>query len=738
MKVLNLFISLAKSSSILRVTALRAVIAVIVVTVAPIVEPVFAVHSFAQTTADSAHAHDGIRYGIVGMGVYNRHTAQFLNLPGTTSKQREDVSLVFGSQSGIGFGFGAGGFVEIPLLRWLNLDIRGSYLQHGGTMYSALDSLLLGRRDGTGAAGLIRREFQASLASVGVEALLAFNPIGSLNLYAGIRAEWAVAKTYKQVEVLIAPSDGIFETGQRTRNELSGTLPQVRNYGVANMNTELVAGVGYEFPLQPSAAWTIEPTAFYARQMNSVVQNLAADEFWRIDALRAGVALRYYPVREARFDAQAFKVQQLVTLEKQIMQERTKIQAELHELRQAGVLVKLPAPVGVMADGSVVEQPTVRVEEFRSNVFVQLLPHIFFNEQSSVLPARYQRISASDRKNYSFAKLVTLPAPDVHFHLLNIVGKRLQDKPEARVTLTGYNVGAKEEKNPRNFARQRAEAVSDYLQDVWKVAASRITVKEQTITDAAASTAETQADGRRVDIASDDVSVLQPLTLDNVYRTVTPPALRYTLDISAGAGLKQWSLEMSQLEGNEVRTLKTAEGTSSVPKEYVWRIDEQAASIPNVSGSIETRLEVTDVNNRNGDAPIQSTPVTVVLLADKIAKQAQDVRVDVVTLVAPLGKTISERYIEAVVQPLVSASSSLVAEGWAEGAGENVNTQGADARAREVIRLAQARMPNLAASVKSSVPTTPWMKPLNTDPTIPEGRLYNRAVRVEIRSSSSK
>lgn len=695
--------------------------------------------SFARLQAQTpvpdsaAFVTDGIRYGILGMGNYNRHTAQFLNLPGIPIKKKEDI-LGFASQEGTGFGFSAGGFIEAPIFSWLNVDLRGTYIQHNGTLYSGLDSVLLGRRDGTGAAGIFRREFQVNLASVGGEILFALNPIARLNIYAGVRAEWAVAKTYQLEEVLIAPSDGVFESGKRTRNEQGGTIPEVRNFGVANMNAELVAGIGYEFPIMPSAAWTLEPTAFYAKQINSVVQNLDAGGIWKIDAIRAGVSLRYYPVRESRFDAQAFKVKQLVALEKQIMQERSKIQAELHELRQAGVLVKLGAPVGVMSDGSIVEQPTVHVEEFRSNAIVQLLPHVFFNEQSAVLPARYKRIAASERKNYSFNKLASLAAADVHFHLLNIVGKRLQERVEASVTLTGYSAGASETKNPRNFARQRAEAVSDYLQDVWKIPASRITVKEQAISDDVASSADAQADYRRVDIASQDAALLQPLVMDAVYRTITTPALRYAIDINAGAGLKQWNMEMSQFEGNESRTLKTVEGTSSYPKEYIWRLDEHPSSIPNVSGNIETKLDVTDVNNRNGDAPILSTPVTVIMLADKISRKTKDTHVDIVTLVTPLGQNLTENEVLTVLKPLISTSSSVSVEGWAEGSGEAFNTQGADARAKDLARIIATL--GITAKVKSSVPAASWMKPLNTDPTIPEGRLYNRAVRVEIRTAT--
>lgn len=680
---------------------------------------------------DSLYANDGIRFGVTGMGVYNRHNAQFMNLPGIEAKKLNDRS-VFAQQEGNGYGFAAGGFVEIPLLRWLSFGLRGNYVQHGATLLSGLDSVGVGRLDGTFPAGSFQREFRVSLASMGAEALFTISPFKNCNLYGGVRAEWAVAKTYELVESLITPSDGVFvDSQERSRNPQGGTLPEVRNYGVANMNAELIGGIGYEFSLQPSDSWTLEPTVFYARQLQSVVQNLAAGEFWNVQALRAGVSLRYYPERAARFDAQAFKVKQLAALEKQIMQERTKIQAELKELRQAGVLVKLSSPVGILNTGVVVEQPTVQVEEFRSQNILPLLPHVFFNEESSVFPSRYQRITVNERNAYSLQKLVSLAPLEQYYHILNVIGKRLLENPAARVTLTGYQTGTKEENNPRNYARQRAEMVSDYLQDVWKIQSNRITTREisapTTLT-----TPEQQADYRRVDISSDQPNLLQPLGLEQVHRTVTPEALRYSIDISAGAGLKQWNLEISQFEGNEVKTIKSSEGTSEYPKEYIWHIGSQTSTIPSVTGTIESRLEVTDINNRNADAPIQSTPVTVVTLADKIAKKTPDTRVDIVNLVAPAGKMLTEAEVLPLIKLLMKPNSTVQVEAWVEGSDTALDTNAADERAKIVAAMISTL--GIPVKVKSSAPAAAWIKPLHVDHTNPEGRLYNRAVKVEIRT----
>ena len=415
-------------------------------------------------------------------------------------------------------------------------------------------------------------------------------------------------------------------------------------------------------------------------------------------------------------------------MEKQLLEERKKIQTELRDLRQLGVLVKISLPEGLVADGTKMDNPTIRVEQFRSSVTVPLLPHIFFNESSTVIPARYRRITAAERATYSTVRLATAQPVEVYRHILNIIGKRLQERPNARLTLKGFNPTSGVESTVKKLGLQRAEAVSDYFQDVWKIAGSRINVTTQDIAPPANADAETEA--RRVDISSDDPAIMQALTLESVYQSVLPQALRFSLDINAGAGLKQWGLEVSQFQGNEIVSLFNIEGTNEYPKEYVWRIDEHPNSVPTVSGTIETEVEVTDVNNRNADTPIQTTPVEVVMLADKVSKKTPDTRVDIVTAVVPLGKTLAESETLLGLKSTLAPGSTILAEGWADGANEqSLNTNAADALAREAAQILGAN-----ATTVSSKKRVEWMKPLHNDGGSPEGRLYNRAVRLEVRT----
>jgi hypothetical protein len=120
------------------------------------------------------------------------------------------------------------------------------------------------------------------------------------------------------------------------------------------------------------------------------------------------------------------------------------------------------------------------------------------------------------------------------------------------------------------------------------------------------------------------------------------------------------------------------------------------------------------------------------MLADKITKKVPDARVDVITLVAQMGKEIAESDALTTFKASLSPNASLTVEGWAEGKDEaNLSTDAADARARQVTQA----ISGIPSKIVSSKKNVAWMKALHNDSTNPEGRMYNRAVRVEVRTA---
>ncbi|MCU0424776.1 MAG: OmpA family protein [Candidatus Kapabacteria bacterium] len=310
----------------------------------------------------------------------------------------------------------------------------------------------------------------------------------------------------------------------------------------------------------------------------------------------------------------------LVALQKQ--------QLELERSRTGRALsAEILTIKGVYENGKEELNPTLNIEETSVRESRPLLASVYFEHNSFVIPTRYKRLRSADRMSFSIENVAHLRLVEVYRNILNIVGKRMNDKPEARLVLTGFTSGIGEEANNRALAERRATAILDYLADVWKISTSRITI---TLGEAQTFGRNTDtASFRRVDLRSDDADILGNIDLAQTQRTITPTIIDFGLDIASGIGVKQWTMELSQVEGNEVRTLKMDNGTRSNTAQYRWNITENPSSVPSSAENIVARLEVTDITNRTAESSLALIPVQYMSLAAKRSKGKPDERIDV-------------------------------------------------------------------------------------------------------------
>lgn len=297
------------------------------------------------------------------------------------------------------------------------------------------------------------------------------------------------------------------------------------------------------------------------------------------------------------------------------IRELTEQQKLLADTKQRIFEAKIGSIVGINDDGSeTLENPTVRVEQFRAINTKTLLPTVFFDAGSSLLPARYKQIRAADRETYTLPANPRQTSTALHEQMLNIIAKRLLQQPTARLTITGFQ---SPKESDAQLAKKRAEKVASYFMDTWKIPTNRLVraagkaAPEPKNTDGGAN-----AENTTVRFSSDDASILAPYQLADTARTVTPRALAIGLNISSGAGLKQWQLEISQIIDNESEALKDTTATEIAPR-FLWRVSEEAASVPRSESSLSIRLEAFDIGNTKAEAPLKEVKVEQITLAQK-------------------------------------------------------------------------------------------------------------------------
>jgi outer membrane protein OmpA-like peptidoglycan-associated protein len=248
----------------------------------------------------------------------------------------------------------------------------------------------------------------------------------------------------------------------------------------------------------------------------------------------------------------------------------------------------------------------VTIEEIKTIDASPMLGHIYFQEGSSDIPAQYVRI-AGHEETAAFDEHRFRDTLEKYYQVLNIIGKRMTDHPEAIITLTGCNANTGVEKGNRKLSTRRAEAVRDYLQAVWRIAPERLLIEARNLPKmpSTSRTEEGRADNRRVEITADDPAILDLIRSTYLSTRIDTTELALHPAIAAAHGVARWTVAVSngkqklgELAGEGVPPLeiKVPLGTSN--------LEEMAAG-----GDIKVAMKVYD--NKGQELAMTAGPVKV-------------------------------------------------------------------------------------------------------------------------------
>ena len=178
---------------------------------------------------------------------------------------------------------------------------------------------------------------------------------------------------------------------------------------------------------------------------------------------------------------------------------------------QALTLAAPPVQVNVVRTVAslAVSPDSVTVEEIRTIDASPMLGHIYFAKESGELPERYVRLAGPETAA-AFNEQAFRDTLEKYYQVLNIIGKRLADHPEATVTLVGCNAHVGKEKKNGRLSTRRAQAVRDYLQSVWGIAPERMVIETRNLPEKPSTSRyeEGQMENRRVEIRSTHPAIL--------------------------------------------------------------------------------------------------------------------------------------------------------------------------------------------------------------------------------------
>lgn len=249
---------------------------------------------------------------------------------------------------------------------------------------------------------------------------------------------------------------------------------------------------------------------------------------------------------------------------------------------------------------------SVTVEEITTIDSAPLLNYIYFDTDQSGIPPRYVRFRGQDQ-TASFESGALRGTLEKYLNLLNIVGQRLTDIPEASIRIVGCNADRGQEKGRLDLSRGRAEAVKAYLQYIWGIDSARMTVEARNLPEVPSSrgTPEGLQENQRVEIHADRDEILDVVTSTYAEARMDVEALQVHPRILAEHGIYSWKLTISG-DGTPIHSM-----TGSGRLEAILPLPTDKLSPLTIAGYKQLRAEL-EVEDMEGQIfTLASNPVTV-------------------------------------------------------------------------------------------------------------------------------
>lgn len=382
----------------------------------------------------------------------------------------------------------------------------------------------------------------------------------------------------------------------------------------------------------------------------------------------------------------------------------------------------------------------LKIEEIKTIDVSPMLGHIYFDKMSGEILPRYVRFSAPGETT-GFDEQKFSGTLEKYYQDLNIVGKRLTEKPEAKLTLIGCNDNTGKERGNKKLSALRAEAVENYLKVVWNIAPERMTVEVRNLPAKPSSIRlkEGQAENRRVEMVSADPSILAPIRSTYLTSQIDATALTVRTDVVAPNGIANWKITVSNTSG----TLAGLSGQGAPATEARIPLDIKDLKALASGGDIIVKMELQD--NKGQHMVLSPAPIKVEFIqtSQRLA-QKQDLRVQekYALILFDFDKETIDAQNQGIVNRIVARIKELpratvAIVGHTDNIGtEKYNLKLSERRALAVYKLLSAGFvenPGERIRYTGVGPNTPLF-----DNQTPEARSFNRTVTITLEYLSAE
>ncbi len=604
----------------------------------------------------------------------------------------------FSNGTGAGYLFEAFGEVPFNFLRRLNLMFSVGFVERGGAFGQAITDELPILDPNTNTYVHLTRQhtFTASLKYINVSGGVRFTPLSQYAGYVAARLDAGIpagrSTSYTQTESILSPQGVTYpQTNTTSLTDGQGTIAGVNTlFGITGT-------VGWEFPIGP--ALTASPELSYYVPLNSVSTNYP----WHVSSISAGIALRWNePPKSAPAPPPPPPAPPPI-------------------VEREGANAFAPN----VSVASLTSQPLHIIETTVTETF-PILPYIFFDSASAVVPDRYARLSREETTRFRERDLPHRSL-ESYYQLLNVIGSRMQANPSATLTINGTTDGREAGDSASVLARTRALSVKQYLSSGWNISPTRLRITTSQTPHNPSSTQYEQGfeENRRVELSSDNDQILAPIVHERFREeSAVPDSLPLALSATSKLGLRDWQLSILAHR----TTVQELSGNGAPPANILWKPDEgQIEALAKELGPKDSIQLAFRAAALNGSETID----TISVPASKSSNPFELSRLSLIVFDFDQATidTQNQHMISQFVAKSFYPSSTATIVGSTDALGELVHNQELSTqRADNVRNLILADKPDAhITSTKGIGPSD-----LLYDNHLPEGRYYCRTVKVEV------
>jgi outer membrane protein OmpA-like peptidoglycan-associated protein len=398
------------------------------------------------------------------------------------------------------------------------------------------------------------------------------------------------------------------------------------------------------------------------------------------------------------------------------------------------------------------------LEEVATIDLFPLLPYVFFDSSSSTIPGRYRLYkSPTETAAFSDERVVgdkNAKTPEKYYDILNIYGYRLRKYPSVKVKVTGCNDDISPGEKSLDLSQRRAQIVYDYLKNIWQIPEDRLTLDKRGLPDklVASQTGDrdpqsklfSNIENRRTELSftgdPEEVwNVMKPLIDRDP--TIFPSPL--SMNFIMKNGIEEELVASRRIEvsrnGQEWNTLNEV-GTKEPSYTWNWK-DKSGRPLPESvtdENAFKARLVV---KSKNG-SECASDPITINVKIVKnkpglkVEKAGAKTRETYKLVLFPFNRydagPFNERIMREFVYTRTKPNSDIVVEGHTDVVGMyEANSKLSTNRAKTVETGIRGATKSQVQSLESKGVGEDEPFYINE---IPEGRLYNRTVQINIQT----